>query len=88
MALESSTIIAFAVGLVALYVIGLLLVVPIKIILKLIINGIVGGITLLLINFLGGFIGLTIGINPVTAVIVGFLGVPGVVLLFIIQAMT
>lgn len=88
MALESSTIIAFAVGLVALYVIGLLLVVPIKIILKLIINGIVGGITLLLINFLGGFIGLTIGINPVTAVIVGFLGVPGVILLFIIQAIT
>ena len=88
MALDPSTIIAFAVGLIALYVIGLLLVIPIKIILKLIINGIIGGITLLLVNFIGGFIGLTIGINPVTAVIAGFLGLPGVVLLIIIQAIT
>lgn len=88
MALEPSTIIAFAVGLVALYVIGLLLVVPIKIIIKLIINGIIGGITLLIINFIGEFVGLTIGINPVTAIVAGFLGIPGIVLLFIIQAIT
>lgn len=88
MSLEPSAIIAFAVGLVALYVIGLLLVVPIKIIIKLMINGIIGGVTLLLVNFIGGFAGLVLGINPVTAIIAGLLGLQGVILLLIIQAIT
>ena len=87
MGLEFSTIIAFAVGLVAIYVIGLLLVVPIKIIIKLIINGIIAGITLLLVNLLGGLFGITIGINAVTASIAGFLGVPGVILLLILEVL-
>lgn len=80
-----STIIAFAIGLVALYILGKLLVVPVRILSKLIINGIVGGITLLIVNLVGGLIGISIAITPVTALIAGFLGVPGVVLLLIIQ---
>lgn len=88
MGLGLSSIIAFALGIVALYVIGLLLVVPIRIIIKLVINGIIGGLTLLLVNLVGGLFGLSIGINPITSLIVGFLGVPGVVLLLIIQMIT
>lgn len=38
------------------------------------------------IQFLGDFIGLSIVINPVTAVVTGLLGVPGVILLVILQA--
>ena len=85
MGLELSTIVAFAVGIIALYVIGLLLVIPIKIIIKLMINGVIGGITLFLVNLVGGIFGLSIGINPVTALIAGFLGFPGVVILLILQ---
>ena len=85
MGLELSTIVAFAVGIIALYVIGLLLVIPIRIIIKLMINGIIGGITLFLVNLVGGIFGLTIGINPVTALIAGFLGFPGVIILLILQ---
>lgn len=88
MGLGLNSIIAFGVGIVALYVIGLLLVVPIKIIMRLVVNGIIGGLTLLLVNLVGGLVGLSIGINPVTALIAGFLGVPGVVLLLIIQMIT
>ena len=88
MGLGFSSIVAFAVGIVALYVLGLLLVVPIRIIIKLVINGIIGGLTLLLVNLVGGLFGLSIGINPVTSIIAGFLGVPGVVLLLIIQLIT
>ena len=80
-----STIIAFAIGLIALYILGKLLVVPVRILTKLIINGIVGGITLVIVNLVGGLIGISIAITPVTALIAGFLGVPGVVLLLIIQ---
>ena len=80
-----STIIAFAIGLIALYILGKILVVPVRILTKLIINGIVGRITLLIVNLVGGLIGISIAITPVTALIAGFLGVPGVVLLLIIQ---
>ncbi len=80
-----NTIFYYAIGLVLLYILGIILVWPIKKIFKLIINGILGGITLLVFNFIGSFFGLGIAINPLNAIIVGVLGVPGVILLLIIQ---
>ena len=38
-----TTLLAFLAGLVILYIVGMLLVVPIKILIKLLINGIIGG---------------------------------------------
>jgi len=81
-----STIFYYIIGLFLLYVIGLILVWPIKKIIKLIFNGILGGITLLIFNFVGKYFGLSLAINPLNAIIVGFLGVPGVILLLILQA--
>ena len=72
----------------ALYILCKILVVPAKIIFSLIINGIVGGIILLIVNLLGGIVGISIAITPVTALIAGFLGVPGVILLLILQIIT
>ncbi|MGF7058452.1 pro-sigmaK processing inhibitor BofA family protein [Brassicibacter mesophilus] len=83
--IEFSVIIAFAFGLILLYLLGWLLIIPIKYLFKLIVNGIIGGVLLLIVNFLGGFIGIYVGINPVTALIAGFLGVPGVILLIVLQ---
>lgn len=79
------TLLSFIFGLFLLYLVGMLLVIPIRIIIKLIVNGVIGGLLLLLFNFIGGFIGLSLVINPITAVIVGFLGIPGVILLLILQ---
>lgn len=81
-----STIISFIIGLVLLYIVGLLLVIPIKILIKLLINGLIGGVLLFVFNLIGGIFGLFILINPLNAIIVGFLGVPGVILLLILQA--
>lgn len=78
-------ILAFLFGLVLLYIIGLILVIPIKVIFKLIVNGIIGGVILFLFNLIGRLFGLAIAINPLNAIIVGLLGVPGVVLLLILQ---
>lgn len=83
--IEFSVIIAFAFGLILLYLLGWLLIIPIKYLFKLIVNSIIGGVLLLIVNFLGGFIGIYVGINPVTALIAGFLGVPGVILLIVLQ---
>ncbi len=76
---------AYALGLIGLYLVGWLLLVPLKIILKFIINGVIGGIILFVLNYVGRFIGLTIAINPVTALVVGFLGVPGIILILLLQ---
>lgn len=83
--MDFTSILFYGVGLLLLLLLGRLLVWPMKKILKLIGNGILGGITLLLFNFIGGFFGLSIVINPLNAIIVGFLGVAGVILLLIVQ---
>jgi inhibitor of the pro-sigma K processing machinery len=80
-----TTLLAFLAGLVILYIVGMLLVVPIKILIKLLINGIIGGVLLWFFNLIGGIFGLFIAINPLNAVIVGILGVPGVILLLVLQ---
>lgn len=81
-----NTIFYYIVGLFLLYIVGLILVWPIKKIIKLIVNGILGGITLLIFNFVGKNFGLSIAISPLNAIIVGFLGIPGVILLLVLQA--
>ncbi len=78
-------ILAYAIGLILLYLLGWVLLVPIKIIWRLLYNGIIGGIVLIILNFVGGYFGLHIPLNPISALAVGFLGVPGVVLLLLLQ---
>ncbi|MBS3994327.1 MAG: pro-sigmaK processing inhibitor BofA family protein [Alkaliphilus sp.] len=83
--IELNVILAYAFGLILLYIIGYLLLVPIKWIVKLVYNGIVGGVMLLILNFVGGFFDYGIAINPITALVAGFLGIPGVIVMMIIR---
>lgn len=83
--IELSVILAYVFGLVLLYFIGWILIIPIKFIAKLIINGIIGGVLLVILNLFGGLIGFSIGINPINALVVGFLGVPGLILLIVLK---
>lgn len=83
--MELGVVLAFLFGLFLLYILGMLLVVPIKLLIKLIVNGILGGVLLLIVNLIGSFLGFSIVINPLTAVIAGIFGIPGVVLLIVLQ---
>ncbi|MBD8045735.1 MAG: pro-sigmaK processing inhibitor BofA family protein [Clostridium argentinense] len=76
----------FIIAVLGLIIIGKLFAWPLKILGKLVINAIAGGILLFLINFVGGPFGIDIAINPTTALIAGFLGVPGVLFLIIFKA--
>jgi len=78
-------IFAYIFGIMMLFLVAKLLLVPIKIVWKLAINAVVGGLALMLINFIGGFFGLYIPINIITALTTGILGVPGVVMILILQ---
>lgn len=84
-ALELNVIIAYAFGIILIYLIGRMLTMPIRLVFKLIYNGIVGGIMLWIVNFVGAYFNFTIGINPITALVAGFLGIPGVILLILFK---
>ena len=65
---------------------GRILIIPIKKITKLLINSILGGVFLAIINYIGNiFFDFYIGINIFTAMFVGLLGIPGVVVLILIK---
>ncbi len=83
--MEIGVVLAFLFGLFLLYILGMLLVVPIRLLIKLIANGILGGILLLIVNLIGKFLGFSIVINPITAIIAGIFGIPGVILLIVLQ---
>jgi SigmaK-factor processing regulatory protein BofA. len=83
MSTEIGILLAYALGIFALYVVGYMFLVPIKIILRLVINSIAGALAILVINWVGGYWGIHISLNVLSAVFVGVLGVPGAVLLVV-----
>lgn len=85
MTIQPEIIIAYIAGLAILFFVGYLLLTPLKFLLKLLLNGVLGGVLLWVLNLLGSAISVSIAINPLTALIAGFLGVPGVVLLLLLQ---
>ena len=70
--------------LIAIFVIRLLLS-QVKLIWKLAVNSISGFICLWLLNLASGLTGIVFEINFITALVVGFLGIPGIVLLLVFQ---
>lgn len=85
MGIETNTFFAYLFGLIILYIIGKVLIIPLKFLAKLFINAVLGGVVLWLLNVFGGSWGINIGINMVTALVAGILGIPGVVLLLILN---
>jgi inhibitor of the pro-sigma K processing machinery len=73
----------FLIAIVAMVILVKLFSWPLKILGKLILNGVLGFVLLLLVNFAGQYIGITIPMNAITVIIAGFLGVPGVIFLII-----
>lgn len=82
---EYNVIFAYVFGIVLLYVVGRMFLMPIKLIFRLIYNALIGGAMLWALNFVGLHIGFMIAINPITALIAGFLGLPGVILLILFK---
>lgn len=68
-----------------LFLIGKIFILPIKSVLKLVINSCIGGLLIYLINLVGGLFSFHIGLNYITAIFTGILGVPGVILLVILK---
>lgn len=86
--LNYNVIIAYIFGIILIYLIGRLMLMPIKFVLKFIYNGLIGGVMLWGVNYIGAYFGFAIAINPITALVAGFLGVPGVILLIVMKVIS
>ncbi len=84
---EAGILLAYAVGMLGLFVFLSMFIVPIKFILKLMLNSIIGGIAIVIINLIGDAFGIHISLNLITALAVGVLGVPGAVMVLLVQWM-
>ena len=68
-----------------IFIFGRIFIVPIKKITKLMINSVLGGIAIYIINMIGVNFGFHIGLNVITSLIAGVLGLPGVICLIIVK---
>lgn len=83
--LQASVLLTYAGAVLLIFLLGKIFLWPIKMVLKLVVSSIIGGILILAINLAAGFFGLLlIPLNLLTALIVGVLGIPGVILLLVL----
>lgn len=62
-----------------------ILVKPLRLLVKILVNSLIGLLLLVAFNFVGGLMDFTIPINIVTILLAGFLGIPGLILLIVVQ---
>ena len=75
----------FAIGVALLLLVGRLLLTPTRFLWRLAACGVLGALMLAVLNFLSPVTGISVAVNPFTAVAVGFLGVPGLVMILLFQ---
>ena len=58
---------------------------PIGMLLKAVVNSALGGVCIIAFNFVSQLFGFFIGVNALTAITVGILGIPGFVMLLMLR---
>ena len=82
---DFNNIIAYVACIFFLFIFGKIFIIPIKTILKLIINSAMGGLIIFIINLIGEAFNFHIGLNIITAIFVGLLGIPGSIVLILLK---
>lgn len=82
--IEMGVLLAFTLGMIGMYLLAWILYLPMKLVGRLLLNSMAGAFGVILLNLLGGIFGLHIGVNFLTAAIVGLLGIPGVILCLVL----
>ena len=83
--MDETAVLAYLSGIIIVVLLGRLFIVPIKKILKLLLNSVLGGFLIFIINFIGGIWNFHIGLNIITAIFVGLLGIPGSIVLILLK---
>ena len=85
MKIEIETILFFVLGLGILYFMGQMIFAPAKTMCKFLANSLIGAAVAIGLNLVGRSVGFYVPINPVTAIIIGTLGLPGILLIFLLK---
>lgn len=83
--MDFNNIITYIACIFFLFIFGKIFIIPIKIIFKLALNSILGGLTIFIINLIGSYFNFHIGLNLITSIFVGVLGIPGAIVIIIIK---
>ena len=74
--MDTNTIIIYLACIIGIIIFGRIFILPIKTILKIVANSILGGLLIFIINLIGNAFNFHIGLNVITAITVGILGIP------------
>lgn len=83
--METNNLITILACVFFIFIIGKIFILPLKSVCKLAINSILGGALIYIINIIGTIFDFHIGLNLVTSIFVGILGIPGAILLIILK---
>lgn len=83
--MELINILTYISGLCIIFVLCRIFIVPLKFLGKLLLNSALGALLILLINFIGSYFNFHIGLNFFTIIFVSILGIPGTILLTVIN---
>jgi inhibitor of the pro-sigma K processing machinery len=78
-------VLAYSAGIMLIFMFSWILLRPLKFIGRILVNSILGGILIVAFNFFSRFTGVYIGVNEVTALVVGLLGIPGFAAVLIVN---
>ncbi len=82
---DIGVILAYSAGVMLIFMVSWIFLKPLKFLTKLILNSILGALILIIFNYFGKFTGVYIGVNEVTALSIGILGVPGFIAILAIK---
>ena len=83
--MDFKTIVGYMLGILIALITAKVFLKPFKFIFKIIINSIIAFFVIVLLNKLYPYTSVFIGANPITAVAVGMLGIPGLCVILILQ---
>lgn len=85
MGMQIGVFLTYAGAMIVIFIIGKLFLWPVKMILRLVASSLIAGVCILLINTVFAGAGLFIPLNLLTAVTAGVLGIPGLVMLLLLN---
>jgi len=76
-------ILAYSAGIMLIFMISWIFVKPLRFLSKLILNSLLGALFLIIFNYFGQYTGVYIGVNIISALLLGILGIPGFIAILI-----
>lgn len=82
---DTITILTYVLGIFILLLLCRFFIRPLRWVVGLVFNAVLGGVVMFLLNLLGNSLNFHFAINPFTALITGVLGIPGLIMQYILQ---